>query len=267
MFVRYQISIEAIEEMLDNYFYLLEEDKSEEMQLKITDALQKALLPKDGIIKGDVLKREFFPTDTFGKKFNVFISHSHRDVDTVKQFVNILESHFHVNCFVDSMVWENVEDLQRLVDKNLPVIDEGYDYVDVLHTSAHVHSLLALSLYEMIDKCECCIFVGSENSLNLNVKKIRTETLSPWIYQEIFYMNHTKPNIPTHVKKLLKERCFLVAIESQINEVVMSHSVDLTGFVRLEPKHFKIDVSDLDEEAFLEILYINTKVLKVDYHG
>ena len=263
MFAKYQISIETVQGLLDRRKPLKDRSVIGNNKKVITESLKRAFTPIDGVINGDSLKQNFFPTET-KKVFNVFISHSHDDVDIAEKFAKWLESNFLVSCFVDSMVWKNMADLQMLVDRNLPKNEKGrYRYTDVLKSSAHVHSMLSLSLFEMIDQCECCIFIGSKNSLRLNLHEINNETLSPWIYQEIFYMNHAKPITPQHVEDLLKNPSITKACESQINDAAISHSVNLQDFITLVPRHFSFDsrIEMNDGEAFLELLYLKTKVL------
>ena len=236
MFARFQISIEIVEKVLENR-YLLLEDSSVSSEIEVTNMLMKLFSPVNGIISGDALKKDFFPTET-KRKFKVFICHSHRDVDTVKKFANFLKDHFLIDCFVDSMAWKNIDTLQRGLDAEL-MKNGKICYSDVLRSSAHVHAMLSLALYEMIDNCECCIFVGSENSLCLNLKQIQTETLSPWIYQEIFYMNHTKLNMPSW----LDDSTQYVANESYApirTYSDISHGIDLSEFRQLGLSDFSV---------------------------
>lgn len=63
----------------------------------------------DGIIDGTALKNYWFsisPKD-------VFISHSHKDINKVKAFAGWLYNCFGLKAFIDSCSWEYCDELQR----------------------------------------------------------------------------------------------------------------------------------------------------------
>lgn len=228
MFAKYKIGIGAIKRLLGdskNHGLLLES------QNYINNRTSQLLEKSDDIIDGAALKDGYFPT-SFKKKYRIFISHSHRDVETIERFADYLKFHHHVDCFVDSMVWKNIDTLQHKIDQKFSKSTTGgLDYKKILQTTAHVHSLLSIALFEMIDQCECCIFVESGNSLQIDFAQ--PQTLSPWIYEELYYMNHTEERIPQHI---LDARYKVLQTKMMANEALnfmMLHPVDLTGFTQL----------------------------------
>ena len=218
------------------------------------DALRQLIENEKGIIDGEKLKKDFFPTKD-KKKFNVFISHSHSDIKEIEKFANILHKEYGVNCFVDSMVWKDIADLQYEIDDRYSRNTNGaLDYKAVQQSTAHIHSLLSMALFEMIDQCECCIFVQSDNSLTLDFNN--TLTLSPWIYEEIFYMNHTKDEMPIR----LKEHYQKVLNETRLFDsgIKMNHVVDLKGFMPLSQSYLDRSVQG---DACLTRLYVRSHLI------
>ena len=221
-------------------------------------ALRQLIENEKGIIDGEKLKKDFFPTKD-KKKFNVFISHSHSDIKEIEKFANILHNEYGVNCFVDSMVWKDIADLQYDIDDRYSRSTNGaLDYKAVQRSTAHIHSLLSMALFEMIDQCECCIFVQSNNSLTLDFND--TLTLSPWIYEEIFYMNHTKDEFPDRLKGYYNK----VLNETRMfdSEIKMSHVVDLKGFKPLLQTYLD---SRMQGEDFLTRLYVRSDLIAAKF--
>ncbi len=220
-----------------------------------TDALQQLLENERGIIDGEKLKKEYFPTKD-KKEFNVFISHSHNDIKEIEKFATTLEEKYGVTCFVDSMVWKNIATLQKKIDNRYSRAEDGkLDYQLIQQSTAHIHSLLSIALFEMIDQCECCIFVQSDKSLTLNFND--TTTLSPWIYEEIYYMNHTSEQslqrLEDRYSKVLNERRYFDA------SIKMTHVVDLSGFKTLFSYYFD---NTLKGEDFLTRLYVRHNIIQ-----
>lgn len=176
-------------------------------------------------VDGEELKNLFFPTD-LANKFDLFISHSYADKDEVERLAKVLEAYGY-HCFVDWMVWGNLKDLQHTLDNNLcnPVKkDKGgisYDYMSRNYTTAHTHAMLSMALFDMIDKCDICLFITSNNSTLPNANFGDLATLSPWIYEEVTFMNSI-----AHIKE---RKMF-----SEGGEVVrITHPLDLSHFKTL----------------------------------
>lgn len=124
----------------------------------------------DTITLRDVDIRRYFFDGT--RNFQVFLSHSSRDKETVYKFASYLKQQG-INAFVDSMVWDNYKDL-------LDEFGRKRSEQEKLNIAAHLHMILASSLTYMIDACDCFIFLASENSINNS-----SYTFSPWIYHEL----------------------------------------------------------------------------------
>ena len=158
----------------------------------------------------------------------MFISHSGEDKDIVKWFANALECKHDTPCFVDWMVWGNLGDLQSIIDNNLcnptkkPNGGNSYDYELRNHATAHTHAMLSLALLDMIVQCDVFLFVKSHNSTIpvANFGDIRT--LSPWIYEEITYINH-----------LANVERKMFSITEDTNKLPIAYHLDLANFTEL----------------------------------
>lgn len=156
--------------------------------------LQPMIFGESGVIKADILSANQFPIN---RNMQVFISHSSKDAVVAKVFAYILSA-WGINCFIDSMIWNNISDLQRDLDEKYCWLkrNELFDYEKRNNSTAHVHTMLSSALFEMIDICECCVFIESNNS-EIKLNDIRdTSTFSPWIFSEINYINKIRLNIP-----------------------------------------------------------------------
>ncbi len=146
------------------------------------DELQRQLEHED--INGDELKRSWFN----GVPAQIFLSHSGSDQLFAYGLARYLEVHLGVKVFVDSRVWGGADKLLKAIDgKYCLKKAHAYDYEKRNYSTSHVHMMLATALTEMIDQCECVIFLNTPQSIQASDAEHRaTERLaSPWIYHEL----------------------------------------------------------------------------------
>ena len=84
----------------------------DEYQKEVQECLSK-YITEDGIINGTNLKEDWF---SISEK-DVFISHSHKDINKVKAFAGWLHKIFGLNAFIDSCSWGYCDDLLNKIDK------------------------------------------------------------------------------------------------------------------------------------------------------
>lgn len=175
----------------------------EQFQQQSRDCLKTFLLD-NGHIDGTSLKNHWFSI----LDADVFISHSHQDIEKVKAFAGWLKDVFGLTAFIDSCVWGYCDDLLKLIDDKYCKHSDGktYDYQQRNYSTSHVHTMLSSALLEMIDKTECLIFYNTPHSIWLETElknvKDNKKTLSPWIYNELFTANILQQRKPSRLPRL-----------------------------------------------------------------
>ena len=140
-------------------------------------------------INGSRIQRDCFPEI----EADIFISHSHNDVNLANALAGWIHETFGLKVFIDSNVW--IDSNKLLDDLNTNYSDKReeldgsfvYDYKSCNDVSKHVNIMLSIALQKMIDKTECVILLNTNNSIKVfdeKNKKIDI-TYSPWIYSEI----------------------------------------------------------------------------------
>ncbi|MBR3407246.1 MAG: hypothetical protein IKG86_00195 [Paludibacteraceae bacterium] len=243
---KYQISLQEVQSFINSefkYFVARAINPFNDNEKKIKDHLDKVFEDyKNGaILDGDSLQKLFFPTD-LKQKYKIFISHSGKDSEDIKMLANVLENIYHLPCFVDWMVWGNIKKLQEKIDwelcRHAEKEDGGttYSYADRNYTTAHTHAMLSMALLDMIDQCDICLFVSSKNSTLPEANFGDIKTLSPWIYEEISYMNH----IAIRKSNMYSEG-------GAIQPIRISHPLDLSDFDTLTSKNLIATLKALND--------------------
>lgn len=136
---------------------------------------------KDGVLDGSKLSKEWFPEI----EADVFISHSHKDMDTAIELAGWLYEKQKIVCFIDSCVWGYADELLKAIDEKYSKNNEksGFIYELRNRSTAHVYMMLTVALAKMMYNCECLFFLNTPNSI-LPKDSVKEQTLSPWIYTE-----------------------------------------------------------------------------------
>lgn len=170
-------------------------------------------------LDGTSLQDAFFPTDCVP---NIFLSHSHKDVNFAKAFAQYIEITFGLTCFIDSTVWGGINNLQLFIDT---YFEENYGkkYTREVRDRviSHIHLMLNTALMHMMDQCEVFFLFNTPNSLTID-NVIGESTYSPWIFSEIEIFHFLKKKKP---KRLL--------LESLGFTEMIKHKVNLSNFVEL----------------------------------
>lgn len=128
------------------------------------------------------------------EKYDVFISHSHADLDLAKNLAQYLSEKYNLECFVDSLCWGNIDDLLELINNKYSVVErydnreiKTYNYDKSNKACRHCDMILASALTAMIDSSEAIFFLNTNNSVKSTSSIIQqNSTFSPWIYHEIY---------------------------------------------------------------------------------
>ena len=189
----------------------------------LRNELRNLIKGERGIINGEKLRDFVFPID----KFDVFISHSHDDLETAKLFAVWLEEKCGLSVFLDSFVWSSADGLLQEIDNLYCKQQNGlYSYHRRNYSTAHIHTMLSMSIMEIIKQSRIGVFIDSSHSLNLHKlrKNNQAKTLSPWIYQEIMYMRLFADK---------KSSTHMFSRETLNENFQIAHSVDLSDFALL----------------------------------
>lgn len=253
MYRKFKISIDEVIQLLDVYG-LVEYDPDYSRLAKCMFWNHESFVRS--MLQGEVVDGTRIKNHNFGAgRYDVFISHSYEDINVVKLFATLLEEKYGLKCFVDSLAWESAYALQRKIDEEYSHDDSDwslFDYQKCQKSASHVFAILSMALMDMINRTECCLFIGSECSLNLQEIKSNPETFSPWIYEEVCYMNYLPAIKPQRINKAIGEIRESFSDSYYERELRMSHQLDLSGFYELKVRDFRSDLSGTD---FLESLY------------
>ncbi len=143
---------------------------------KIRNILKKHGSRKDIILNHRELQEAFFsPFKPQLKNAQVFLSHSHADINKALKVKDYLEEDLDAECvFIDSLFWDYKDDvLNKLAEyDNISRIEDAFTLI------------LRESLEYMIKKCPYFVFLQSKNSVSLNQDLLKI-TYSAWIYEEL----------------------------------------------------------------------------------
>lgn len=127
-------------------------------------------------INGNEIEDIWFPKDV--GHYHMFLSHSHDDKDLAVSIAGLLKQKMNLDVFIDSLVWGFRDQLVHLLyDKT------GRRNDTVSSICSHVDCMLTKSLIEMMDSCECLLFLNTSQSVS--IKDAVKHTHSPWIYAEL----------------------------------------------------------------------------------
>ncbi len=146
---------------------------------KIYELIKNAKHSNDGIVLNhNKIKEVFFsPFKPQLKNAQVFLSHSHADINKALEVKNYLENQIKCKVFIDSLFWDYKDDVLNKLAK----------YDDISRIEDAFTLILRESLEYMIKKCPYFVFLQSKNSVsnqglsrNQDLLKI---THSAWIYE------------------------------------------------------------------------------------
>lgn len=174
----------------DLFFYNLTRNSSDFSMLpifeldriaqKIRNILKKHGSRKDIILNHRELQEAFFsPFKPQLKNAQVFLSHSHADINKTLEVKDYLEEYLDAECvFIDSLFWDYKDD----------VLNKLAEYDDISGIEDVFTLILRESLECMIKKCPYFVFLQSKNSVSLNQDLLKI-TYSAWIYEELKIAN------------------------------------------------------------------------------
>lgn len=138
------------------------------------------------ILDGEKLSKSWFKTINS----DIFISHSHNDVELAYALAGWLKKEFDLDVFLDEVVWGSADELLKKLDDKYCYQSgtKTYNYTKRNFTTSHVHAMLSTAIQSVMDNSEAIFFLNTDESFPAisDVLKENSEyTLSPWIYQEV----------------------------------------------------------------------------------
>lgn len=219
MFTKFNYSPEDNNFYVKNTFFDRGDSLYQKSQSEAKACLEK-FIRNEGTINGSELKEHWFSI----KKADVFLSHSHKDLENVKCFAGWLYEEFGLTSFIDSCAWGYCDDLLRQIDDKYCRFENSstYNYSLRNYSTSHVHMMLSTALTEMIDKCECVIFYNTPNSISIaseifKQKNGDSATLSPWIYHELSMTSMLRMNPPDRIQNVYFEHSSMGVAKSELN--------------------------------------------------
>ena len=225
----YKVTMNVVGEVLDTS--PITSTQPLERPRELHSELRRLVKGERGLIDGERLQNFVFPTNNY----DVFISHSHNDLEIAKRFATWLKEKYGYNVFLDSFVWNSADGLLREIDNLYCKQRNGlYNYHKRNYSTAHIHTMLSMSIMEIIKRSKVGILIDSHHSINL--ERLRNsnqaKTLSPWIFQEIMLMRQFA-NSESSTRMFSSEN---------LNESLqMAHTVDLSDFTPLTARDLIIN--------------------------
>jgi hypothetical protein len=205
---------------------------------EVTQAYEKQIRSKldsftcsDGAIDGSSLQGHWFPR----VDADIFLSHSHGDLDLALSFAGWIQSEFNLKVFIDWCVWGYADNLLKQIDSDY-CMNPGrktYDYAKRNGSTSHVHMMLATALGMMIDNTEALFFLETPSSITAEeaVKK----TCSPWLFAEIAMANIVRRKTPQFHRRTVN---FAESVQRQDAHrgLKINYSVDTDSLVSLDTR-------------------------------
>ena len=226
-----------------------ENDKSISLQ-----NLRRIINSKD-MLQAYEIKKLLLPS----KRYDIFISHSHKDLEIAKGLSGYLNALCGVACFIDSLYWGNIDELQEELNRMHLHKDEAtgkkyFDHQSTMEVAKHANMILASALTEMIDNCECVFFLNTDSSVIRGTEAIsKNETYSPWIYHEVFTTTIIQKKQRSKFNESYQFRDNAI---KQIPDI--SYGLDLSGMTVLREEdifEWEIKINSNKDKHPLDVLY------------
>ncbi|HCG8132753.1 TPA: hypothetical protein NJ508_004214 [Vibrio parahaemolyticus] len=199
----------------------------------------KDILMNENQLDAEKIIQAWFPSD----RYDVFISHSHKDKDLANDLANWLYEKFSITSFIDSHVWGYANKLLQELNNEYARKDSAtYHYEPAMSNAANVYLMLSTALSEMIEKSECLLFINTENTLrNIRIKDSQDEsrTASPWIMHELKVSSLIE-------KKLVREALVAESFEKVLGaeSIGFSYNVSTNHLIKADEKIFQAWLDD-----------------------
>lgn len=159
---------------------------------------------------------------------NVFISHSHKDIELARNLAGWLEHRFKIKSFIDSDVWGCSSNLIESFS-DFYIIESKRNIKNYRKVIDHVNMMLSVALSQMINKTECVIFLNTPSSISVDDK-----TDSPWIYHELFFSKVVARIPPNRSLRTLNENVSFGEKKSASSDITIKYDAPMTHLIEIE---------------------------------
>lgn len=206
------------------------------------------LMTNKDILDAKSIQQDWFPQIDA----QIFLSHSHADEDKIISFAGWLYEKFHLKAFIDSCVWGYADELLLQLDKEYCYQERTntYNYQKRNYTTSHVHTMLSMALYNMIDKVETVFFINTNNSIDYSLNATLQEQLnntsytkSPWIYSELVMINKIRKTLRRRYRTdgiELEERNRRIFNEAQTIDIAYNVKNELSGLTTITDENLEL---------------------------
>ena len=215
-----------------------------------------------GALEGSDIQNDWFqPIEC-----DIFLSHSHKDEETVIILAGFFYKNFGLKTFIDSCVWGYAPDLIKKIDDNYCVVKNGkqgsktYSYEKRNFSTSHVYMMLSMALSEMIDRTECLMFYNTPSSIPISKSMTEGSTYSPWIYHEIQMSKIIRTQLPTRQRHFTKDIRSDGTVTVIDNALKIKYDVNYSHLIELDIDDINkwrndVNNTDLEGSITLDILY------------
>lgn len=196
----------------------------------------KGFIQRDKRLNGGAIQEAWFPQI----KVDVFISHSHNNLELALFLAGWLQKEFKINAFIDACVWGHASELLWEIDSAHCMIGaNSFSYELRNHSTSHVHMMLSTALNMMMDKTESVFFLNTPDSIQSYDSIDKTE--SPWLYAEIAATHFLAIRVPDRRKVFVNESTYNFTGDEHLEKSLkMVHPVDLSHLNELDLNHLKL---------------------------
>lgn len=206
---------------------------------KVRTDIEAKIVSGKWVLSGSDIESNWFPQ----LQNHVFISHSHKDEDLALAMAGMLKHWYGLDVFVDSALWGYYAELENQIYNKIIVL-RGISSIEKkieLRNSvvSHVHCMLTKSLIQMMDQCECLIFLNTPASIGIRDIQGAQETYSPWIYTEVEMSRMLRTHLDSRRSKhtLIRESTEHFALDEDINGII-SYPLNLDHLSRVDEQLF-----------------------------
>lgn len=201
-------------------------------------------------IDATMMQEQWFPD----VKADIFISHSHKDAEKAKALADWIKAEFNLDCFIDSCVWGYCDDLLRELNNKYNYNERakmyGYNNGNIL--ASNIYMMLATSIMSVMDKCECAMFLNTDNSIPepKDLFNRTDKTYSTWINYELLTAELIRKRAPLRQSVIdsLKggnEKLPIFTYDVDLNYMIPLNDNDLILWKKEYSKHTNINPLDI----------------------